>query len=73
VIESVIVNEWKAEAARKSKIEDLLEILESRFGPVPTDAKAKIEAAAALDVLRRWITLALKTTSLDEFRQAGGV
>jgi hypothetical protein len=73
VIESVTVNKWKAQAAAKAKIEDVIGILEDKFGPVPVDAKAKIEATTSLDILQRWVILAGKATSLDEFRKDAGV
>jgi hypothetical protein len=73
VIESVIVNEWKAEATIKSKIDDLVKLVEARFGPVPADAKAKIESTNSPALLQQWILLAGKANSLDDFRRDAGV
>src|SRR2546430_393944 len=64
VIESITVNKWKAEAAVKTRIADLLRFLEARFGSLPAEAKSKIEATASLDVLGRWIDLAGLATTL---------
>jgi hypothetical protein len=69
VIESVIVNEWKAQTAVKA----LMGILEDKFPPVPDEVKAKIEATTALDVLQRWVVLAAKVDSLDSFRRDAGI
>ncbi len=73
VIESITVNRWKAEAAAKAtvqaKVQAVIDVLQTRFGPLPIEARAKIEATDALDVLQGWIILAAKVRSLDEFRQ----
>jgi hypothetical protein len=69
VIESVIANEWKAQAVARS----VMGILEKKFPPVPAEVKAKIEATTALDVLQGWVILAATTDSLDSFRRNAGV
>jgi len=69
VIESVIVNEWKAE----SKAEDIVDFLQGRFDSIPEDLAAKIRQTTALDVLKRWVVLAAKTDSLDAFRRDAGI
>jgi hypothetical protein len=69
VLESITVNEWKAEA----KVQALMGILEDKFSPVPPEVRAKIEATTALDVLQRWIVQAAKTDSLDAFRRDAGI
>jgi hypothetical protein len=73
VIESITYNRLKNEGALKARIEDVLGILEAKFTAVPADARAKIEATTALDVLQRWVILAGKANSLDQFRQDAGV
>jgi hypothetical protein len=73
VIESPTVNKWMAQAALKSKIEDVIGFLEARFGSVPAEIKSKIEAATSADVVRDWIKLAGSTKSLDEFRTTAGL
>jgi hypothetical protein len=71
--ESVIVNEWMAQAAAKAKIEDVLLILNDKFADVPADLRAKVEATTALDALLRWVLLAATADSLEGFRQRAGL
>jgi hypothetical protein len=73
VIESVIVNEWKAEAAVQALSEAVISLLEARFTTIPAEIRSKIESASSPDLLRRWNNLAGTAKTLDEFRQAAGV
>ena len=72
MIESITVNEWKAEGKLESKIEALLGFLEARFGSVPAEVETRVKATTALDVLQRWVVFAGKAASLDEFRASAG-
>jgi len=69
VIESVIVNEWKAQAV----VQNLIAILERKFPPVPDEVLAKLEATTGLDVLQRWVVAAAVADSLDAFRRDAGI
>jgi hypothetical protein len=69
VKESAVVKEWKAE----SKAEDLRDVLEARFGPVPADLMTKIAATRVGEVLRGWLILAARAASLEQFRQEAGI
>lgn len=73
VTESVVLNEWMAEAAAKARIEDIVKILEDKFSPIPAELKGKIEAATAMDVLQRWVILVGRADSLEKFRQESGL
>ena len=85
VMESTIVNEWKAEAERKgelkgyekgermAKFEVLLRLLQRKFGIVPEDLVAAIRACEGTASLDAWIDAALSTPSLDEFRRLIGL
>jgi hypothetical protein len=81
--ESMIVNEWKAEARAEGLAEGraegrtegqrsaLLLVLGQRFHtPVPRDLVAAVEAQSDSAVLTRWLTTALAADSLDAFRTA---
>ena len=69
MIESVIVNEWKAQV----RVQDIIGILADKFGSVPAELQAKLEATTALDVLHRWVILSARADSLDTFRRDAGV
>lgn len=73
MIESKIVNEWKAEAELAAKREMVLDFLESRFGEVPAEVSAKIRASKDADQCRRWGRLVGKSATLADFRQAAGL
>jgi hypothetical protein len=69
VLESITVNEWKAEA----EVRTLIAVLERKFPPVPDEVRAKIEVTTTLDVLQRWIVAAAVADSLDAFRREAGI
>jgi hypothetical protein len=50
----------------------LTELLEAKFGPVPAELLAFLEAADA-DALRQWVVAAGRADSLAAFRAAAGV
>jgi hypothetical protein len=77
VKESAVVNEWKAEARAEGKAEGKAEavcdLLEERFGALPEEVRAKIRANRAGEVLRRWLLLAARADTLEQFRQEAGI
>ena len=62
---------------RKGMLEDaremVLEALEERFGVVPEDVKEVVRSQNDRDELRRWLRLAIRAGSLDEFRREAGM
>ena len=76
VIESPTVNKWmaaaEAQGAVKSKTDDLMAILDKKFG-MSAEVNAKIESTTDLNVLQSWVVAAALAESLDKFRQAAGV
>lgn len=77
VIESQLVKEWQAQARKDGEIQGtltaLLNVLEARYGSLPTDLATVLRACANLETLRSWTRLAGKKPSLAEFRQEAGV
>jgi hypothetical protein len=73
MIESKLVNQWKAEAAVKAKGESVVELLEARFGSLPPELTAAIRACTQLETLCRWTRLAGKAASVEDFRRDAGL
>jgi len=53
--------------------EMVLEALEERFGVVPSDLEETVRAQKDREVLRKWLRLAIRAGSLEEFRREAGV
>jgi len=53
--------------------EMVLEALEERFGVVPEDVEGVVRGQKDRDVLRRWLRLAIRVGSLEEFKREVGV
>ena len=53
--------------------EMVLEALEERFGDVPGDLEEVVRGQKDRDELRRWLRLAIRAGSLEEFRREAGV
>ena len=53
--------------------EMVLEALEERFGVVPEDLEEVVRGQKDRDELRRWLRLAIRAGSLEEFREKAGV
>ena len=58
--------EGKAEGKAEAKIEDILDILEDKC-QLPADLRSRIEDEQNLQTLTRWLKLAAKADSLEEF------
>jgi hypothetical protein len=80
--QSTLVLEWEAKAEQRGlqrglqrgraegKVEDLLHLLEKRFGKkVPAALATKIQQTTDLDQLNTWFDAAITIGSLQEFRQ----
>lgn len=65
VLESITVNEWKAE----TRGEDLIAILEDKFGAAPAELVEKVAKTTDLVALKRWLLVASRADSLAKFRQ----
>lgn len=57
----------RREAKAEGKAEDVLELIEG-LGPVPEDLREVIMQEKNLDVLKKWLRLAAKSASVEEFR-----
>ena len=65
------VMEWQAEAKLQTRIEDLIDVLQSRFGTeLPSDLLQRIQSSTDVDLLKRWLERAAKARTLNKFRQA---
>lgn len=72
VLESKIVNEWKADAAVKAMVRTVLAILEFKFQSIPVPLASRIRACTDQELLVQWAQHAGKAMALDEFcREAG--
>jgi hypothetical protein len=69
VIESSVVNEWKAEEA----VVSVITILEAKFGQILPEVEAAIRRCSDLAKLRAWTKYAATAATLDEFRAAAGL
>ena len=61
------VMEWQAEA----RAEDILKVLRLRLGPeLPEAVEQRIRAATDSEQLDRWLEAAVRSRTLNKFRQA---
>jgi hypothetical protein len=74
VVQSQQVLEWMAEGEVKGevkgKVDTLLEILDLKFGPIPTEVVSAIRATSDLPQLKQWVAAAVTAPTLDVFRQS---
>jgi hypothetical protein len=78
MIESQQVLEWmamgEAKGEIKGEINSLLDVLAARFPPgASADLEAAIRATTNPEQLQRWLRLAVKMNSRDDFRHAAGL
>ena len=81
VMESAIVNEWKAAARlegaqmaeKKTMSVAVLRYLRARFGLVPEDLAQRIDACADVERLNAFLDASAAASSLDDFRRVTGV
>lgn len=57
-----------AEGIIKGKAEDILELLED-YGSVPEQLAEEISSQQNVEVLKKWLKLAAKVTSIEEFTE----
>ena len=72
VIQSKQVLEWQAQARTETHAADLLEALQERLGPLPTEVVEQVRSERDDTVLRRWFKLALHATTLNQFLKDSG-
>jgi hypothetical protein len=65
--------EGRAEAELTTRRASLSELLEARFGAVPTEVTDHIRVSTDIATLKRWLVAAGQANSLAEFRAAIGV
>ena len=77
VIESTIVNEWKAEAERKGErkatASAVLRYLQARFGPIPEDLTQGVQACADVIRLNAFLDASAAESTLADFRRVTGL
>jgi hypothetical protein len=61
-----------AEGEVKGQVRSLLRVLRARFGTLPADLEAAIQAQSDLAQLDLWLDAASTATTLTDFRQATG-
>jgi len=69
MIESKVVSRWRNEGRIEGLLEALLRVLR-RFGSLPADLETTLQAQTTPETLENWLDLAVRATSLDEFRQS---
>lgn len=77
MLESSIVDEWRAEGRAEGMVEawrdNLLRVLQFRFpASVPVVLEAAIQSQTDRDKLSAWFDAALRVASLEEFRAVVG-
>jgi hypothetical protein len=78
MIQSQQVLEWQAEARVQGKAEGnvegtvnaLLQVLEVKFGQVPADLATVMRGTTDLQSLKNWLSVAVRASTLDEFRHS---
>ena len=60
------VKEGKLEGERKAKLEDLIRILEVKFGSVTDDVRTKIQEVESVEVVNKLIDQAVLISSIQE-------
>jgi hypothetical protein len=69
MIESLLVQEWKAAAKNEGKIEAVVRVVRGRYKGEAEQVMAGIRACKDADTLDRWLDVALAADTLDEFRK----
>ena len=68
---SAQVMEWQAEAEAKARAEAVLDVLHLRFGSeLPEELVTRIRGTTDLALLKRWLAAAVRSRTLNKFRQA---
>jgi len=67
---SEVAMEWEREGEIRARRDDLLQVLQLRFGTVPEDLAKAVSGMTEVTKLGRWLRHAVKAKSLDTFRAA---
>lgn len=70
--EAYDVQETRKTSKAEGKAEDVLELL-SDAGAVPETVQKRILEETDLDILKKWVKLAARAESIDEFREKAGI
>lgn len=73
MIESKIVNEWKAAAALKAIADGFFRITTHRFGAMPKDLQDRVRSCNDQELLLEWVGFAVTSTSWEEFCRAANL
>ena len=81
MIESTVVNKWKAEAERKGERKGaqeataaaVLRYLRVRFNSVPEDLARSVNACSDMERMNAFLEASAKESSLEDFRRVTGV
>jgi hypothetical protein len=68
--QSLQVLEWIDHGRTQQVAEDLKDLLEIRFGTVPSDVAQRIDATTDLATLKRWFTVVASAKSLKQACQS---
>ncbi len=63
------LKQGREEGLIQAKREDVLELLEMRFGTVPELARQRVQEVADIAVLSLWFCLAVRCADLHDFEQ----
>ena len=70
MIDSPVLDEWFAIKEQRVGQKYILEFLDARFGPVPTDIQQRVRGVSDVDELRRLNRSAATCADFDDFRLA---
>jgi len=74
VVRSQVMEQTRAEGRVEDRQESLLELLNPRSqGSIPTELAGAIRACTDFAKLRSWFTIAVATTTLEQFREQAGL
>ena len=65
--------EARAESRVETRVEAVLDVLQAKFSPVPSDLETSIRATTDLGLLKQWLVTAASALTLQDFRRAVGL
>jgi hypothetical protein len=65
MVESKVVKQWQDQA----RVEALIDVLQDRFGNLPTEIPLHLQKIEDANVLRQLLLKAVHASDLDEFRR----
>ncbi len=73
VIQSKQVLEWQEQARTEAHARDVLDVLQERIGVLPHTVVDQVRGVLDVAVLQRWLRLAARATTLDQFLRDSGL